>query len=235
MARTPEIPGRVMAGIRAQYGNLVDGAFASAGPYGSGMREWEYYWSSNRVKASYGIHLLLADAAGIHGTGHSSADIRARALQYLHYLCGVNALNMLYVTNAASIGGEHCVWRIYHSCFPYSATDGSKWYGLRSSPPVPVEPDYPYWSGKDALGVSDNVTSLFGPFPGLVPDGPDLNYPESDCAGVTPPAKQRYAHRAYRDWSFVDRNGNISCSWQVNETGIYYISSFAALASAFIE
>ena len=65
-----------------------------------------------------------------------------QSLWYLHYLCGVNALNMLYVTNAASIGGEHSVWRIYHAWFPYG---DRQYYG---KPRGVAEPDYPYLRGK---------------------------------------------------------------------------------------
>src|SRR5262249_52160793 len=143
-------------------------------------------------------------------------------------------LNMLYATSMQAIGGEHCVWRIYHSWYPWG---NASYYG---KPASVFEPDYPYTSGADSVGVDDNVSSAFGPFPGIVPDGPDGYYPEANCSGngVTPPKGAASRHRAYRDWSFCcqgpDATGNVACPWQVNETGIYYISAFAALAGQYM-
>ncbi|GAF87388.1 unnamed protein product, partial [marine sediment metagenome] len=117
-----------MSGVRNQLSNLTDSSFAIAGPYGSGLRSWEYYWSSNRVKAIRGLLLVLASEIGATG-GHTPAETRAQAAWYLHYLCGVNAMNMVYASNMSSVGGEHSVWRIYHGWFPYGHAD---YYGKPS-------------------------------------------------------------------------------------------------------
>ncbi|MEK7767233.1 MAG: hypothetical protein AAB368_13470, partial [bacterium] len=183
--------------------------------------------------------LLLVIAARLGATGTKTpAQTEQQALWYLHYLCGVNALNMLYATNMAGIGGEHSVWRIYHTWYPYG---NANYYG---KPPATWEPDYPYYAGTDSIGISDNQTSTYGPFPGIVADGPDEFYPEAGCAagGVTPPVGGldgvSARHRFYRDWAFCcqgpDATGAVACPWQVNETGIYYISAFAALAGQFM-
>jgi hypothetical protein len=216
---TPE----VVAGMKAQFAELVKSSFSIAGPYGSGLTEWEYYWSSNRAKATRGLLLVVAAKLGATASFTPQA-VRAQALWYLHYLCGVNALNMVYVTNTASIGGEHCVWRIFHQWFPYGST---KYYG---KPASVQEPAYPYFSGTDALGIRDDVSSAYGPFPGFVPDGPNKDYTGS----VGPPKGAAAGHRFYRDWAYSDPSGKGSVPWEVNETGIYYITSFAALAGQFI-
>ena len=36
---------------------------------------------------------------------------------FLHYFHGQNALNMVYLTNMAALGGEHSSFQFYHAWF----------------------------------------------------------------------------------------------------------------------
>ncbi len=246
MATTVATPGATaatVAGMKAQLGLLVDRSITLAGNYLTDMEGWEYVWGSNRAKGNRGQYLVIAARAGATGS-HTVAETLAQAENYLHYIFGLNGENMVYASNMAALGGEHSAWRIYHGWF--GRANDPVYYG---KPAGVQEVAYPYYFGTDAGGISDNVTSTLGPFPGIVPGGPDSYYPEGGCqlAGANPPgfgpnhapvAGTLAKHHMYRDFSYccqgIDATGTVYCPWQVSENHLPYQGAVVALAAAFM-
>jgi endoglucanase len=205
---------------------LVEPAFNQAGAYG-GMfggpgNGWDWHWGSNRNQSMYGANLLLAAHFGVVGS-HSVADVVNHGQQYFHYMTGLNPLNMVYLTNMATYGGEHSSFQIYHSWFSYTGNDGDHGNVDYNGKPTWVnEPLYPYYP-------SDNQTSKYGPAPGLVPGGPNFYY--SGSYDIPNRANPAYA---YRDFSVgCDWNG-AKCrasGWEISEPMDSYEGAFVLLAS----
>jgi hypothetical protein len=74
-----------VAGMKAQFGLLVDRSITIAGPYLSDMENWEYVWGSNRAKSNRVLWLLYAARFGATGS-HTAAEAVAQAENYLHHL-----------------------------------------------------------------------------------------------------------------------------------------------------
>ena len=199
--------------IRTAVGQaIVDRALAEAGAYG-GMyggpgNGWEWSWGSNRNQALYGSNLLIAARLGALG-GNSEPEVVELAHRYLHYLLGLNPVNMVYLTNMAAYGGEHSSFQIYHGWFSYTGLDGDHGNDTYNGKPSGIdEPLYPYYA-------DDDQVSTYGPAPGLVPGGPNWYYSGS----YTIPNRSFPAY-AYRDWSVAcDWNGSTctSSSWEITE------------------
>src|SRR6185369_4978973 len=99
-----------------------------------------YTWASNSTKANAGT---LFTEEGYYGSGTHTADrVANAALDYLHYLHGVNPLGKVYLTNMNSFGAENSTNQIWHTWF----FDGTKW--------------------------DDAKNSLYGPAPGYLVGGP---------------------------------------------------------------
>jgi hypothetical protein len=134
---------------------------------------------------------------------------------------------MTYLTNMASLGGEHSSFQLYHA-----------WFGASSSPSLSaayigkpadvVEPDYPYFKGTDNLGVDDDKSSALGPAPGFVPGGPNAAY----SGTAVPPGGAAFLNRYYRDW--CDQSDWTAVTWEITENSIGYQGPYVALAAAFV-
>lgn len=204
----------VVSNMKTSMGQGIDAVFGYNDSYLSGIIPGHYCWSSNEYKAEYGIMLRMGILLGVTGS-HTVQECWNQALNYWHYLNGLNAMNMLYQTNMAGYGGEHSVFQAYHSWFCYGSS-------LYDGKPASVnEPFYPYY-------YVDNQTSTYGTAPGLVVGGPNRFY----SGNQTPPANQVYYHRFYRDWHYEDTGQRKS--WEVNEVGIYYTGSYLCLGSFFM-
>jgi hypothetical protein len=215
----------VVSAMRADIAQEVDQIFASDDLYRNGMPKKSYFWGSNSIRAGYGVFLL--QAARLQATGsHTGEESRRHALDFLHYFHGQNPLGMVYLTNMASLGGEHSSWQIFHNWFgqsqsPYSS---SRYVGRAASI---VEAHYPYFGGTDNHGVRDDKTSLFGPAPGFVPGGPNQEY----SGDARPPGHAVYPNRSYRDWN--DQTVWTARTWEITEPSIGYQGPYVALVAAF--
>ncbi|MFO7368640.1 MAG: glycoside hydrolase family 9 protein [Bacteroidales bacterium] len=176
-----------------------------------------YTWGSNNQKGAQGsmfynmIHYNL-DAA-------RNQDARDAALGYVHYIHGVNPLNLAYLSNMYAYGADSCVNEFYHTWF----SNGS-----------------PRW---DRVG-----TSLYGPAPGFVPGGPNPSYNWDGCCddpancgsssntaicsseNLSPP-KDQPKQKSYKDF-------NTSWplnSWSVTENSCGYQVSYLKLLSKFVD
>jgi endoglucanase len=216
----------VVAGMGAAIGARVDSIFSSDDLYRSGMPDRDYFWGSNAIRAGHGVFLLNAVRIGATGS-HTAAMCRRHALDLLHFFHGQNPLNMVYLTNMASLGGEHSVWQLFHSWFGSSdnAHSRSKFVGKASTV---VEEHFPYFKGFDNHGIRDDKNSALGPAPGFVPGGPNSNY----SGDSTPPAGTAYPNRCYRDWS--DQSVWTARTWEISESSIGYQGPYVALLAAFV-
>ena len=174
-----------------------------------------YTWGSNNQKGAqgsmyYNIIQYKIDQA-------KNADAFDAASGYIHYLHGVNPLNLVYLSNMYAFGGDSCVNEFYHTWF----TNGS-----------------PKW---DRVG-----TSLYGPAPGFITGGPNPSYDWDGCCNtpncgssgnnalctsedISPP-KDQPKQKSYKDF-------NTSWplnSWSVTENSCGYQVSYIRLLSKFV-
>ena len=224
----------VVTNMKTSWGGLVGDIFSQDDLYHSGMHNWDYFWGANQVKMDYGMELVWGAKLGATGT-YSAAQCLQHAEDYIHYMDGLNPINMVYMTNSNALGAPHGIWRIYHSWFGNYGVAFS-FNNFIGKPASVVDPLYPYFSGTDNFGINDSGPSSFGPPPGIVPDGASDGYasgggisqPPMLSGNVEPPYEKEY-----RDWDWVDPTGSQSVPWIVNETGIYYTGSYMALSSVF--
>lgn len=140
-------------------------------PYGAFLEDADYTWGSNRTKSAYGNMyraMVEQDLDPARSPEHAAA-----AAGYLHYLHGVNALGLVFLTNMGGHGAERSATTLYHSWF----ADGTAW---------------------DQVGVSP-----LGPPPGILPGGVNPSYqPDAFYTGppIEPPENQP-VQKSYRDWN----------------------------------
>ena len=229
--QSPGATASVSAAMTASLGAYVDHLFSVDDQYHSGMDAWRYSWNSNWWKADFGLTLVLASRLGATGS-HTALQCAQHGEEFLHYLHGVNPLNMAYFTNAASLGAGHGVWHYFNTWFgsygrPYSKNN------FIGKPAAVSDASYPYLSGPDNYGYGDNDVSAYGPPPGFVPGGPTYQY--KDLGGTSVPPLQAAGvqapyDRSYRDFDYVNAS---SQPWIVNEGGIYETSAYLALVACF--
>ena len=181
-------------------------------PYQAHIKD--YTWGSNSTKSCKGNMFRDYIFFGIDVTKEEDAD--EAALNYLHYLHGVNPLNLVYLSNMYSFGGDSCVNEFYHSWF----TNGS-----------------PLW---DRVGVS-----TYGPPPGYLTGGPNPSYDWDGCCpeycgsdynnalcyaeSISPP-KDQPRQKSYKDF-------NTSWplnSWEVTENSCGYQVNYIRLLSKYV-
>ena len=148
-------------------------------------------------------------------------EIRNHALEYaeryIHYLHGVNPLNKCYLTNMGKYGAENSVRQIYH-CWFENGSD--KW---------------------DEAGVSK-----YGPAPGFVCGGPNLEYAWDQCCPNNcgneynnarcfevdiKPLTNQPAQKSYMDIN----NGWPINAWSISEVSGGYQVQYLRLLSKFVK
>jgi endoglucanase len=168
-----------------------------------------YGWGSNQIKADQGN--LFYDLVTF-GVDPTSTEATRGAERYIHYIHGVNPLQLVYLSNMGDHGAVSSVTRFFHSWFAH----GSDW---------------------DAAGVSK-----YGPPPGYLTGGANPSYTwdsccPGGCSGVTcgaaplsPPTGQP-DQKSYRDFN----DGWPLDSWQVTEPDCGYQAKYIRLLSKFVE
>jgi hypothetical protein len=236
---SPNATASVVTNMKGDWSTLMNDLFGQTDSYNSAMHSYDYFWGADEVKMNYAMELLWAVKIGATG-GQTSAQCTQHAEDFLHYMNGANTLNMTLMTNSNAIGASHGIWRIYHQWFGnYNNATGPGTYSYDNfigKPTAVVDPLYPYYSGTDNYGISDSGPSTYGPPPGIVPDGPSNGYSQNGGQSMPPMLAGETAppyEKGYRDWDWVDPNGNKSVPWVVNETGLYYTASYMVVASNF--
>lgn len=176
--------------------------------YRAFMPDWAYHWGSNQPRANVGntnfdvVQYGLLDSAQIESA-------RERAAGVLNSFHGVNAMQLVYLTQMGPYGAERSVSEMFHMWF----RDGD-----------------PRWdSAKD---------SQFGPAPGYVTGGPNKSYCESekDHKCHESPFRQQPPQKAYRDFNtaFAPQS-DYDMSWAITEPAIYYQAAYVKLLSKFVD
>jgi endoglucanase len=169
----------------------------------------QYFWGSNQIKSDQGN--LLYDVVTFGIDAGTSAQAAKGAERYLHYLHGLNPLQLVYLSSMAADGASKSVTRFFHA-----------WYATGS-----------YW---DAVGVS-----MYGPPPGYLTGGPNPSYTWDGCcpngcsgyscgaAPLAPPTGQP-DQKSYADFN----DGWPLDSWSVTEPDDGYQAKYLRLLSKFV-
>jgi endoglucanase len=186
-------------------------------PYRSPIKS--YVWGSNQDKAKqarlYQLLALYSDDV----TTKLTAD--AAAMDYVHYIHGVNPLGLVYLTNMKSAGAEHSASTMWHSWFAH----GTRWSRVSASMPGPP-PGYLVGGPNPGYSKDNCCAAAFGK-PGYL------------CSGSTAYALCRNSYAPPLGQpplkSYLDFNDNWPAnSWEVTEpsTGYqaYYIRVLAKYA-----
>lgn len=214
----PGISSSVKSNILAKYRIAMEGSenfpayTGKKDPYLAHMKD--YVWGSNSTKARVG--LMYTDYTYYKLNAAKNAIAMDAAETYIHYLHGVNPLNLVYLSNMYNFGAENSVNEFYHSWF----TNGS-----------------PKW---DRVGES-----LYGPAPGFLTGGPNPGYDWDGCCpsgcgsasnnawctseSISPP-KGQPKQKSYKDF-------NTSWplnSWSVTENSCGYQLSYIRLLAGFV-
>lgn len=152
----------------ARKGNDVYG-MGDRDLYRNFLHEAQYHWGSNGMRVAYANSNLAMNRYGLDS--ERAAAYRARALETLHYLHGVNPFGIVYLSNMYRHGVTYSVNETFHS-----------WFAARTR-----------WSNA--------LSSECGPPPGLVVGGPNANAGAVGVpASLRPPLGQP-PQKAYRDWN----------------------------------
>jgi endoglucanase len=213
-AQAPNATASVVSQIKAAYLGAVQtsanlGAITgNPDPYMAYLSEG-YWWGINQIKSDQGN--LLYDVVTFALDASSSATAAKGAERYVHWLHGVNPLQLVYLSNMGSYGAQKSVTRFYHSWY----AKGSNW---------------------DAAGVSE-----YGPPPGYLTGGPNPSYTWDSCcpgncsgyscgaAQLSPPAGQP-DQKSYLDFN----DGWPLDSWSVTEPDDGYQAKYIRLLSKFV-
>ncbi len=212
------ISSSVKSNILNKYRSAMEGAdnfpayMGKKDPYLAHMKD--YVWGSNSTKARVG--LMYTDYIYYNLNTAKNATALDAAETYIHYLHGVNPLNMVYLSNMYNYGAENSVNEFYHSWF---SNGSAKW---------------------DRVGES-----LYGPAPGFLTGGPNPGYDWDGCCpgscgsstnnawctseSISPP-KGQPNQKSYKDF-------NTSWplnSWSVTENSCGYQISYIRLLAAFM-
>ncbi|MEO1627190.1 MAG: glycoside hydrolase family 9 protein, partial [Bacteroidota bacterium] len=134
--------------------------FSNSDLYRSQMPDWSYHWGSNKSKAEYGVLNRLIVNYGIAPANNDSYT--QKALEHIHYFCGVNPQGLVYLSNMYSLGGDRCVNEIYHGWF----ADGTDW--------------------------DHALNSLYGPAPGYVSGGANKDFTQNFSPPANQPIQKSY-------------------------------------------
>jgi hypothetical protein len=212
------ISSSVKSNILNKYRNAMNGSENfpayrnNKDPYLAHIKD--YTWGSNSTKASKALMFLAWERYNLNPQNNSEA--LAAAENYLHYLHGVNPLNLVYLSNMYDFGAENSVNEFYHSWFKNGST---KW---------------------DRVGESQ-----FGPAPGFLTGGPNPYYDWDGCCplgcgsssnnaicnseSISPP-KGQPDQKSYKDF-------NTSWplnSWSVTENSCGYQLNYIRLMARFL-
>ncbi|WP_018344355.1 glycoside hydrolase family 9 protein [Cytophaga aurantiaca] len=195
-------------------GDFANALTNQSDPYRSFIKD--YNWGSNQYKSNYGNLFWELNAHTVDNASNNDLYLKASE-EYLHYIHGVNPLQLVYLTNMATYGAEQSANEMYHTWF----ADGST-----------------LW---DRVG-----TSTYGPPPGFLMGGANNNYAWDNCCNsncgstsntalctsmsLTPP-KGQPQQKSYKDFN----SGWPLNSWQITETSLGYQTAYIRLLSKYVK
>lgn len=171
----PAIKSRILESVGSQNGACAEyyGFKPDSALYRAYMPEQAFHWGSNMPRADAGNILLRMLDYKVNPAEHP--QYLKRALQHLHWLHGVNALGLVYLSNMEESGAERSVDQFFHTWFAH----GSVWDSVRTSPK--------------------------GPAPGYLVGGPNTSYGQESwysakAKGMSPPYNQP-PEKSYLDFN----------------------------------
>jgi len=216
---TPEVAKSIRERFMANLSRASE-AFQSslqqADPYRAPMKD--YTWGSNKGKA---MQARLYQLAALHNDDPRLSEVSfAAALEYVHYIHGVNPLGLVYLTNMASAGASHSASTIFHAWFAY----GTRWQRVTDQLP--------------------------GPPPGFLAGGPNPQFSIDACCSAPPgsPGYRCYGAPTFAlcQRSFTPPSSQPSSksyleyndpwpanSWAISEPSLYYQTYYIRLLAAF--
>jgi hypothetical protein len=208
---TASVSQAILSNYKGQEGGFFSPQSGRKDPYGAWVPG--YWWGDNATKSGQGdLILSFVVHPTIDGTV-KSADAYRFAEGYVHYIDGVNPLQLVYLSAMGAHGAEKFVTRFFHTWFAH----GSVW---------------------DQAGVSK-----YGPPPGYLTGGANPAYTWDGCcpggcgagnncgaAPLSPPSGQP-AQKSYLDF-----NDNWPLdSWSVTEPDVGYQAVWVRLLSKFVQ
>jgi len=199
----PGVSASVVNAIRNSKQNSINGSdFITAwntgrDPYRAYVSDASYHWGNNQVKSHVG---LLFDKQLVYNLNPAQAPAyRAAAAGFLHYLHGVNALTLAFLSNMYEHGADDCANEMYHS-----------------------------WFGNGTI-YDNALTSPNGPAPGYITGGANKNFaPDPAYSGppLVPPMNQP-PQKAYLDWntSWPENSWEITEPSIYNQAAYVYLLS----------
>jgi endoglucanase len=222
-ARLPDATPEVAKSIRVRFlANLsraseaFQGSLQQADPYRAPMKD--YTWGSNKGKA---MQARLYQLVALYNSDSKLSEASlAAALEYAHYIHGVNPLGLVYLTNMAPAGASHSAATMFHTWFAH----GTRWQRVTEQLP--------------------------GPPPGFLVGGPNPQFSVDACcrAPAGSPAYRCYGARTFSlcqqnlvppfaqppAKSYLQFNDPWPAnSWAVSEPSLYYQSYYVRLLAAF--
>jgi hypothetical protein len=196
---------------------IFQGSLQQADPYRAPMKD--YTWGSNKGKA---LQARLYQLAALFTMDPKLSEIAsAAALEYAHYIHGVNPLGLVYLTNMAPAGASHSASTMFHTWF----APGTRWQRVTEQLP--------------------------GPPPGFLVGGPNPQFSVDSCCRAPPgsPAYRCYGATAFSlcqrnlvppfaqppAKSYLQFNDSWPAnSWAVSEPSLGYQSYYVRLLAAFV-
>lgn len=175
----------------------------------------DYVWGSNGTKAKQGA--ILHNIATYNIDEQLASSAKQYSEHYIHYLHGVNPLNMCYLTNMSAYGAEQSANTVYHAWFHYKNETWGE-------------------AGK----------STYGPVPGIVVGGPNPAYDWDGCCPQNCDSEYNnslcFAHDISRlrnqpaQKSYLDMNLGWPLNlWSVSENSNGYQVHYLRLLSKFVK
>ncbi|WP_203256524.1 glycoside hydrolase family 9 protein [Hyunsoonleella ulvae] len=213
-ASLPTATPNVASSIKNTYLLAMNGThnFAAfnneADPYMAYLKD--YTWGSNGIKSRKG--LMFTDYINHNVNAANNDEALKAAERYIHYIHGVNPLNLCFLSNMSAYGSEHSVAEFYHTWF----ADGTDWDNINND--------------------------TFGPAPGFLVGGPNPSYDwdgccPSGCSGFTCDSNQRDRLRNQPHQKSYDQF-NTSWpmnSWEITENSNGYQTAYIRLLSKFVQ
>jgi hypothetical protein len=185
-------------------------------PYRAPLKD--YTWGSNQSKAYQArLYQLLA----LYGNDTAlGAKAKSAALDYLHYIHGVNPLGLVYLTNMKSAGAQHSANTMFHYWFAH----GTRWEKVTATTPGPP-PGYLVGGPNPYFALDNCCTAVVGSAGYRCYGAPTFVLCRNNYSppGGQPPLK------SYRDFN----EGWPANSWQVSEPSTGYQAHYIRVLAAF--
>jgi hypothetical protein len=185
-------------------------------PYRSPIKD--YVWASNESKVQQArLYQLLA----LYGNGASVMIADSAALEYVHYIHGVNPLGLVYLTNMSSAGAKHSASTMFHSWFAH----GTRWERVSDTMPGPP-PGYLVGGPNPLYSKDACCTAGFGTWGYRCHGSADYSL----CSNNYAPPIGQPALKSYRQFN----EGWPVDSWQVTEPSTGYQAGYVRALAHYV-